>query len=613
MRPSWKIECYDFMRDKEWKGRDFSESVTVLSGASATGKSTPMEALLYALGLTSGTIMPEIKACDYIRLIFRVGGVRWSAVRAGGRGARGTTVVFRNLSDQSEPVELRVKPDKASQQSASDFTLGLLGIPLLKSGGATLNLDQVRSTFCARQENIATRYLNGLTTKERTFTLDVLFRVRDEELDRLESVFHRAEREHAEIRTTLNRFVKARQNAGLESPEAVRGEQERKRQEHGELIAQAHAAQSELNGLETAQSALDKAEEQASTAYEATARQLRATRQALEQAAAGLGAAEGYLKGLLLRVHADGHCPRCDLALPQRQEGHCPVCDQVTAAAAGTDWPGLLLDARKSVEAAERARARCRIAVEQAEKKTQAAWAVLGEARKRSAAHRERVAPVRARVRALEKQAEALSGELIQLAKRLEELAVIVRLEGDLLECHRALKEAERERDAARAERQERRTDITALWSRHVLARLQAILPDTREISIDPHDYSITVDGKAFDEISVAGGPKTALNVAVLLSLQDLARSVPGILVPPLVIIDAPLTGFSSEGLDHETSRRMMEQILGAAETASADGLTSQVITAVNYRLPSQRSGDLEEIALSTTNRFIEHAQPRMS
>ncbi|MGX5397150.1 hypothetical protein ACWLMY_35480 [Streptomyces anulatus] len=265
------------------------------------------------------------------------------------------------------------------------------------------------------------------------------------------------------------------------------------------------------------------------------------------------------------------------------------------------------------MEVAKRARAKCRLAVEEAEKRSHAAWAALEEAKKRAATHREKTAPVRALVRALEKRAETLSGELIQLAKRLEELAVIVRLEKDLLECHRAMKAAERERDAARAERQERRTNITAQWARHVLARLKAILPDTREISIDPHDYSITVDGKAFDEISVAGGPKTALNVAVLLSLQDLARTMPGILIPPVMIIDAPLTGFSSEGLDHDTSRRMMDQILGAAQSSTADGLTSQVITAVNYRLPSQRSSDLQEIALSTTNRFIEHAPARMS
>ncbi|MEU5036024.1 hypothetical protein AB0G48_17975 [Streptomyces rubiginosohelvolus] len=407
--------------------------------------------------------------------------------------------------------------------------------------------------------------------------------------------------------------MKARQNAGLDSPEAVRGEQERKREEHAETMAQAHTANSELNNLEAAQSAYDKDEQQASAAYARTVHQLTEARQASEQAAEGLGAAEGYLKGLLLRVHADGHCPRCDLALPQREEGHCAVCDQIVATTAKTDWPGLLSEAREGVEAAKRARAKCRLAVEEAEKRSHAAWAALEEAKKHAATHREKTAPVRALVRALEKRAEALSGELIQLAKRLEELAVIVRLEKDLLECHRAMKAAERERDAARAERQERRTDITAQWARHVLARLKAILPDTREISIDPHDYSIMVDGKAFDEISVAGGPKTALNVAVLLSLQDLARTRPGILIPSMMIIDAPLTGFSSEGLDHDTSRRMMDQILGAAESTSADGLTSQVITAVNYRLPSQRSSDLQEIALSTTNRFIEHAPARSS
>ncbi len=574
MRPSCVIESYDFVRgDTAWKGRSFSEWVTVLSGASAAGKSTPMEALLYALGLTDGTIMPEVKACDYVRLTFRVGGVRWSATRKG--GSRSATVVFQNLSEEAEPVELRVKPEKASQESASDFALRLWGIPLLKGGGVPLHIDQVRSTFCARQENIATRYMNGLSPKERTFTLDVLFRLRDEELDRLESAFHRAEREHSEVRTTLNRFVNLRQSAGLESPEAVRGEQERKRKEHGEVIAQAHTAQAELTDLEVAQAGLDQQEQHAYGVYEAADQQLTGAREASEKAASALGAAEGYLKALLLRAHAFGHCPRCDQELPEREAGHCQVCDQeVAASTAGTDWDALVAAARESLEAAGKERERSRSRVQQASTKARTAWALLEQARKSSAAHWEKTAPVRARARELETRASALAGELLQLAKRLEDLEVIARLEKDLLECHRAMKEAERERDAARAERQERRTELATLWSQYLLARLKAILPNTNEVRIDPQDYSVTVDGKAFHDISVAGGPKTAVNVAALLSLQDLARSVPDILVPPLLIIDAPLTGFSSQGLDQDTSRRMMEQILGAADAAGTKGRT---------------------------------------
>ncbi|MET9418939.1 hypothetical protein ABZY03_33080 [Streptomyces klenkii] len=77
----------------------------------------------------------------------------------------------------------------------------------------------------------------------------------------------------------------------------------------------------------------------------------------------------------------------------------------------------------------------------------------------------------------------------------------------------------------------------------HLLARLQAILPDAQEVRIDPEDYSVTIGGKPFHEISVAGGLKIAVNVAALLSLQDLALKDADILVPPLLTIDAPLTG----------------------------------------------------------------------
>ncbi|MFD3580512.1 hypothetical protein [Streptomyces sp. NPDC058644] len=566
-----------------------------------------MEALLYALGLLSGTIMPEVKACESVRLVFRVGPIRWSATR--GSAGRSATVVFEDLTTSGAPVTRLVKPGKPSEESASDFTLGLLGIPVLKSGEVKLNLDLVRSVFTARQEYIATRFLNGLSAKERTLTLDVLLRLRDKELDDLESAFHRVEREYSEIRSTINRYVKARQNAGLDADIDVRREQDRKRREHADVAAEREAVQQILSDMETDQGRFDREEEQAYNAYQQARRDQDAARERCQQAAQELGVAQGYLKAVLQQFHDDGHCPRCSLALPARQPGHCAVCDQLhQQAVQAPQWDELVAVARESVEAAEKKMAAHGRQAEQIAAVAHKAWLVLEDARTKSVAHRARTAPERSRVRALEKRADKLSGELEQLEKRLKEQAVLTSLRNEMEERRRAMKDAQHERDAARKKRQRRRTDLLGRLARLVLARLQAILPHVYEVEIDPDDYSLTIDGKPFSDISVAGGPKTAVNVAFLLALQDLAREETDVLIPPLLVIDAPLTGFSSQGLDEETSRRMLDQLLSAADPHGDEEAASQVITAVNDPLPRQRTATVEQIMLSTDNRFFDHA-----
>ncbi|AUA07962.1 hypothetical protein GTZ89_44520 [Streptomyces sp. SID8382] len=606
-RPHFVIESYEFVYADTWRRRELGEQLTVLSGASAAGKSTPMEALLYALGLTTGTIMPEVKSCPAVRLVFRVGTVRWSATRSG-TGRRTTRVVFENLTAPGVPLTRLVSPAKASEESASDFVLGLLGIPVLKSGETRMSLDLVRSVFTTRQEFIATRFLNGLTAKERTLTLDVLLRLRDEELDRLESAFNSAEHEYADIRSTINRYVKARQNAGLEPDADVRGEYERKRREHADTVAERETAQEALSRLEGDQGRLEREEQQAHSTYRQARAELDEARERCQRAAQQLGVAEGYLQALLQQRHDDSHCPACNLALPERRPGHCAVCDQLCEHTQPPPrWDELVAVARQGVLAAQKEMAARTRQTEQQAAAAAAAERLLDEARVRAAAHRERTAPARERVRGLEKRAERLDGELEQLKKRIKEQAVLASLRRDMKEHHRTMQEAQRRRDAARAKRQRRRSDLLARLAQFVLRRLQAILPDVQEVAIDPSDYALTIDGKPFADTSVAGGPKTAANLAFLLGLQDLADQEPDVLVPPLLVIDSPLAGFSSHGADEDTSRRLLDQLISAA-SASHDSVSRQAIMAVNDRIPAQRDTGVEHLALGPDHRFFDHA-----
>ncbi|WP_069766766.1 hypothetical protein [Streptomyces sp. LUP30] len=136
------------------------------------------------------------------------------------------------------------------------------------------------------------------------------------------------------------------------------------------------------------------------------------------------------------------------------------------------------------------------------------------------------------------------------------------------------------------------------------LCRLQQINPDVETASIDPGDFTTRVKqrhsaDKRFAESSVAGTPKVATNVALLLALRDL-----GVRVPPLLIIDSPLTGLGAQGLDHASGMRLIDTLIDIADDASPDGYACQVIAATPY--PGVR-----EIRIDTDNRFFDHAPRR--
>ncbi|WP_438453343.1 hypothetical protein [Streptomyces asiaticus] len=133
MGPSFVIERLDFQRGGVWYVRCFKGLVTFLVGHSKAGKSTAIEALLYPLGLTTATVMPEVRSCQYIRLIFRVAGVRWQATRSGADPR--ARVLLKNLDDPDEIEHaLSVTTAKAPEVTAGAFVQDLLGLPTAARG-----------------------------------------------------------------------------------------------------------------------------------------------------------------------------------------------------------------------------------------------------------------------------------------------------------------------------------------------------------------------------------------------------------------------------------------------------------------------------------------------
>lgn len=148
--------------------------------------------------------------------------------------------------------------------------------------------------------------------------------------------------------------------------------------------------------------------------------------------------------------------------------------------------------------------------------------------------------------------------------------------------------------------------------SEFFLARLRQINPAVETAHIDPHDFTTLVKerneaNKTFDDSSVAGSPKVATNVALLLALRDLGRVNAAVRVPPLLIIDSPLAGLGATGLDHDTSLRLIDTLISISNDPSADGYACQVVAATNDPLPRPYPG-VREIPINETDRFFDHA-----
>ncbi|MFD8376085.1 hypothetical protein ACFV2Z_35920 [Streptomyces sp. NPDC059688] len=137
--------------------------------------------------------------------------------------------------------------------------------------------------------------------------------------------------------------------------------------------------------------------------------------------------------------------------------------------------------------------------------------------------------PARKAAQQAEKEAHGLSRDVAQLRERLESADYINAQETVIQAAKEQMEAAQAARAVAVATHEVRRKEVTARWSEFFLARLQQINPDVETAFIDPGDFTTRVKerhttDKTFAESSVAGSPKVATNVALLLALRDLGR-----------------------------------------------------------------------------------------
>ncbi|MGW3291056.1 hypothetical protein ACWDR3_41125 [Streptomyces sp. NPDC001002] len=569
MGPSFVIERLEFQRDGIWYARYFKGLVTFLVGHSQSGKSTAVEVLLYPLGLTNATVMPEVRACQLIRLVFRVAGVRWQATRSGSDPR--ARVLVKNLDAPDEPERpLPVNAIKAGGMTAGTFIQDLIGLPMAARGTTRVGLDEFYSTVMAlRQNTISSEFLGGEKDTARILALEVLLGLWNEDLAGLEKNASETESRYRAARSALNQFDKLRKTGAVADPDGVRAEYQQKQREHlgaGERWAKASELLSVAVGEHGRLVALHKAAEQH---RRKAAKQTEAARDKLSSLVADQARVEGELNALL--TPGPKGCTGCGQVLPERAPDLCRQCGQPHAGGA---------DHREQLIAAARAKKeQLRLRAQELGQATQAAAHAAEEREKdagqalaaRDVYEHDHLAPARKAAQQAEKDAHGLSRDVAQLKRRLDD-ADFIRAQEKVVEAAKGTMEAaQAARDASKTAHDVRRKDVTGRWSQFLLGRLRQINPAVETASVDPYDFTVRVKEhgepvKTFTDISVGGSPRAVANIAMLLSLRDLGRVDPAVRVPPLLVIDSPLAGLGSTGLDHETSVRLIDTLISVAD-----------------------------------------------
>lgn len=143
-----------------------------------------------------------------------------------------------------------------------------------------------------------------------------------------------------------------------------------------------------------------------------------------------------------------------------------------------------------------------------------------------------------------------------------------------------------------------------------MLRRMQACDPEITTVSIDPADFSVTINGSAFDARAVAGHGMTRTNVSVLLALRDTALEVPAMPVPQFLIVDGPFTGLGSSPEDQRTGAALLDGLTDLATSEDLSGAGGQVIIACT-ELHGTPGPAVREIRTNFTDGAIPGLPPR--
>lgn len=353
----------------------------------------------------------------------------------------------------------------------------------------------------------------------------------------------------------MKRILRDREKHELPSVEDLQRRAAQWSAQHQEGSAQARRAGADLSRLQRELAALEQkasaAEETRRTArtpaddrertarlLEAAAAKARGRLAGLREAATDPSLCPQFVRPLDLAGLSQDDCPVCRRFDPERQQRAQQFQQRMTQAQQGAERAREA--ARRAAQAAEDARGRAG----DADRAHTEAWASA------RAFAQDVIAPQQQIVVEAEASVREVAARLEHNTEHLRELAELTGLREQLPQLQE-LKEA-----AYTAARND--TDLmvkqgTDRWSDHLLRRMRACDPEVTTASVSPEDFSVTINGGAFDSTVVTGHGRTRINISTLLALRDTAREVPAMPVPQFLIVDSPFTGLGNSPKDQHT------------------------------------------------------------
>lgn len=415
----------------------------------------------------------------------------------------------------------------------------------------------------------------------------------------------------------MKRILQDREEHELPSVEDLQRRAAQWTAQHQEGSAQARRASADLSRLHRELAALEQkasSAEEARLAARTAADDRERTARLLEAAAAE---ARGRLAGLREAATDPSLCPQCvrPLDLTGLSQDDCPVCrrfdperqqrthqfqQRMTEAQQGAERAREA--ARRAAQAAEDARGRAG----DADRAGMEAWASA------RAFAQDVIAPQQQIVVEAEASVRELAARLEQNTEHLRELTELTGLREQLPQLQELKEAAEAAYALARNDTDLMVKQGTDRWSDHLLRRMQACDPEITTASVSPEDFSVTVNGGAFDSTVVTGHSRTRINVSTLLALRDAAREVPAMPVPQFLMVDSPFTGLGNSPKDQRTGAALLDGLTELATSQHPSSTTGQVIIACT-ELHGAPTAAVREIRTSLADGAIPGLPPRDS
>ncbi|MFD6331655.1 hypothetical protein ACFWGI_19045 [Streptomyces niveus] len=576
------IECALFEVDGVMRERRFGAPLTALTGETLSGKSTVLEVVWWTLGVRGMRLMQAAAERGRVGFVARIGGERWQITRSTADRAKEVTFTrgAQGTDNQDHPVNR-----SASRRSAADVFQDLIGIPRLGAGSNRVTMDLLIPWLYARQADLPNHYIGNQSEAERVAVLRVLLGANDETVDMLRQEADSANKKWKSADSRVKKIVRERKERELLSVEDLQRRGAQWAALHRELSDTASQASTVLSRLHAELAALEQKVSLAENARRAARAAADERERTVRQLEAVASEARGRLAGLRETATDPSLCPRCVQTLDLSGLSHddCPVCRQFDPERQQRieQLKRRMAEAQQAAErGAEAARRAARAAEDARGRAGEADRAVIEAVAAVQAFTQDVIAPQKKAVVEAEAAVRELAARLEQNTEHLREVAKLTELREQLPQLERDKNAADTAYGIAKGDTDEMVKKHAELWSNHVLRRMRACDPEVTTASISPEDFSVTVNGGAFDSRVVAGHGQTRTNICVLLALRDTARDVSAMPVPQFLIVDGPFTGLGDSPKDQRTGAALLEGLTDLATSEHPSGTGGQVIIA---------------------------------